>query len=290
MTTEGSTGASRPDPPSRGTPPPSAGRDLPRAIAVGVLLVALLLGSLVWHPAAFTGFVALLLVVATVETSRVLRGAQRPVAVPVVLAAGLVMVIGSHVAGARGQVAGVLVLFLGAALWELVDRRRAGVAVTLGTTLLLGLWLGLLASYAPLLVTRPSEGRLALLATVGGAVLSDIGGYAFGSLLGRHSLAPVVSPNKTWEGVLGGVALAGVAGAVVLPLLGDLVGPALGAVVGVASALAAVVGDLLESMVKRDLGVKDLGRVLPGHGGILDRVDGILVALPVGHYVVELLA
>lgn len=275
-------GASRPE-------PPGPGRDLATAVVVGVVLVAVLVGSLVWRPVAFTGLVAVLLVVATIESSRVLRSAGHPVAVPVVLAGGLVTVAGAHLAGTSGQALGLVVLFLGAVVWELVDADRREVTTTVGATLLLGLWLGLLGSFGALLVTRPTEGWLAVLATVGGAVLSDIGGYAVGSLVGRHRIAPAVSPRKTWEGLLGGVALASVGGAAVLPLLGSLFSPVTGAVVAAVVATAAFLGDLVESMVKRDLGVKDLGTVLPGHGGILDRVDGILVALPVGYYTVELL-
>lgn len=269
--------------------PPGAGRDLSTAVVVGVMLVAVLVGSLVWRPAAFTAVVAVLLVVATIESSRALRSAGHPVTTPVVLAGGLVTVAGAHLAGTTGQVLGLVVLFLGAVVWELVDAGRSEVTTTVGATLLLGLWLGLLGSFGALLVTRPVEGWLAVLATVGGAVLSDIGGYAVGSLVGRHRIAPAVSPRKTWEGLLGGIVLASAGGAAVLPLLGSLFSPVTGAAVAAVVATAAFVGDLVESMVKRDLGVKDLGTVLPGHGGILDRVDGILVALPVGYYTIELL-
>lgn len=269
--------------------PPGAGRDLATAVVVGIVLVAVLVGSLAWRPVAFTAVVAVLLVVATIESSRVLRSAGHPVTTPVVLAGGLVTVAGAHVAGTTGQVLGLVVLFLGAVVWELVDAGRSEVTTTVGATLLLGLWLGLLGSFGALLVTRPVEGWLAVLATVGGAVLSDIGGYAVGSLVGRHRIAPAVSPRKTWEGLLGGIVLASAGGAAVLPLLGSLFSPVTGAAVAAVVATAAFVGDLMESMVKRDLGVKDLGTVLPGHGGILDRVDGILVALPVGYYTIELL-
>ncbi len=153
----------------------------------------------------------------------------------------------------------------------------------MSTTVFFGLWVGFLGSFAVLLVQRPGVGPLAVMAVIGAAILSDIGGYAFGVTLGRHKLAPRVSPNKTWEGLLGGLLVATVAGAVVLPLFGDRFTPLIGAMIAGTAAIASVVGDLAESMVKRGFGVKDLGDVLPGHGGVLDRVDGILFALPVGY-------
>jgi phosphatidate cytidylyltransferase len=111
-------------------------------------------------------------------------------------------------------------------------------------------------------------------------VCSDIGGYATGILIGRHLMVPTISPKKTWEG-FGGSALAClVAGAVALPLL--LHGAAWqGLLIGAAALLAATLGDLTESMIKRDLQIKDMGSVLPGHGGVLDRIDSLALAAPV---------
>lgn len=275
--------------PAGGPGAPSGGRNLAAAVLVGLALVGLFLGSLAWHPVAFTALVAVLLIVAIIEGGRVLAREGRPVAVPVLLVASLVMLGGAHSRGESGQVLGVLALILGTIAWYLVDTRRRDVLARAGLTVLLGLWIGLLASYAALLVTRPRGGSIAVIAVIGAAVVSDVGAYAAGSLLGRHRIAPGISPHKTWEGLAGGILLTTVTAAAVLPQLGDLFGPALAAAVGAVVAVAGFVGDLGESMIKRDLGVKDLGAVLPGHGGVLDRVDGILVALPVGHLAIELL-
>jgi phosphatidate cytidylyltransferase len=152
---------------------------------------------------------------------------------------------------------------------------------------LLGVWLSGLASYALLL--RALEDPIVMLVTVlGAAAAGDTGAYAVGSRLGRRPIAPSVSPNKTWEGFLGGVVAATVVAALVLPFDGTS-GALRGAAVGLAIGVAGFLGDLVASMVKRDLGVKDLGRLLPGHGGVLDRVDGLLVALPVGYALLVLL-
>jgi phosphatidate cytidylyltransferase len=265
------------------------GRNLPLAIAVGLVLAGLFLGSLFWHPAAFTALVAVLTTVAYLESGRVLEAVEVRLEVPVLVVATLLMLFGAYQARHAGQAVGVLVLLLGGVVWLFADATRRDVVRTLGTTLLFGLWVGFLASFAVLLVNRPVGGPLVVLAVAGAAIFTDIGGYAFGVALGRHKVAPSISPNKTWEGLLGGLAVATSTGALVLPLLGDTFDPLSAAVVVLVCGIASFLGDLAESMIKRDLGVKDLGSVLPGHGGVLDRVDGILFALPVGFFAVELL-
>ena len=265
-----------------------SGRNLALAIASGVVLAGLFIGSLFWHPAAFSTVVGVLVVIGVVETGRTLSAAGRPVAVPVVLVSSVVLVAGAYTSGRIGQVIGATVLFIGAAAWELADSHRRDVLETIGNTLFLGLWVGLLASFAVLLATVDEDPVVATLAVIGGAVVADVGAYAVGTLAGRHAIAPSVSPNKTWEGLVGGVAIATGVGALVLPLLGDRFDPVEAAIVVLVSGIAGFFGDLFESMFKRDLGVKDMGALIPGHGGILDRVDGILLALPVGYWFLEL--
>lgn len=264
------------------------GRHLPVAIAVGLVLAGAFLGTLFWHPLAFVTLIAGLTVVAYVESGRVLAGVGIRIGVPVLIVATLVMLYGTYQARFAGLALGVVVLFLGTVGWQLADGQRRDVAQSMATTVLFGLWVGALASFAALLVVR-SDGAVLVLAVVGAAILSDIGGYVFGVTLGRHKLAPVLSPNKTWEGFAGALVIPVVLAALALPVLDDRFTPLVAGVVAGTASLAAMVGDLAESMLKRDLGVKDLGAVLPGHGGVLDRVDGILFALPVGALALELL-
>lgn len=265
------------------------GRNLPMAIAVGLALAALFLGSLFWHPAAFSVVVVALTLIAYVESDQVLRDVGLRLDTPVLIVATLVMHFGAYEVGHAGQAVGVGVLVLGGVLWQLSDASRADVARRLSMTLLFGLWVGFLSSFAVMLVNRP-DGAVAVLAVIGAVVLTDIGGFAFGVGLGRHRVAPGISPNKTWEGLIGGLLVAVLGAVLVLPHIGDTFDMLSAAVLAVTCGLAGFLGDLTESMVKRDLGVKDLGRVLPGHGGVLDRVDGIIFGLPVGFYAVELLA
>lgn len=263
-----------------------AGRDLPVAIAVGLALAALFLGTLAWSPWAFLVFVALLIVVGLVELDGALRSHGLRPATPVAVAAGLIAHFGAYASGPEAQALALVVLVFGGSVWVLLDRHRERAAANVGATLLMALWVPYLASFIGLLLAREG-GRWYLMMAIALTVTNDIGAYAFGNRWGRHRLAPSVSPAKTWEGFFGGLATVLVMAALVSArtVPGVEVVPAL--VIGTGIAVAATVGDLAESLVKRDLGVKDLGRVLPGHGGVMDRVDAILFALPTAHFLLR---
>lgn len=282
--------AQQPDPPASVDPDrPVGGRNLPVAVVSGVGLAVAFIGSVVWHPAAFTVLIGLLCTVAYLEMGRVLAAQRLRIEVMVLLVATYVMLIGGYRARHTGQAIGLAVLFGGAIAWTLADPGRRDVVRTLAMTMLLGLWVGLLASFGVLLVTSPIGGATAVFAVVGGAAISDVFAYATGTIVGRRPIAPTISPKKTWEGLVGGLAAAAALAALVLPLVDEAFTPLAAASLATLAGLAGFVGDLAESMIKRDLGVKDLGAILPGHGGVLDRVDGILFALPVGYFAVELL-
>lgn len=257
------------------------GRDLVAATLVGVALIALLAGALALPPVALTLLVGALVVAAHLELGRLLAGLGRPVHTDVLVATTVVLLGGAQLGGTAGVGAGLVVLVVAALLRSLTDADRSDVLGTVARTVLFGAWVGGLAAFAPLLRAL-DDGVVALVTVIGAAAAADIAAYAVGARIGRRPIAPHVSPNKTWEGFVGGLLGAALVGAAVLPLAGTR--PALhGALVGAAVGLAAFLGDLVASMVKRDLDVKDLGRLLPGHGGVLDRVDGLLLALPVGH-------
>jgi phosphatidate cytidylyltransferase len=140
-------------------------------------------------------------------------------------------------------------------------------------------YLPLMATFVALMVAQPDGSRRALIFVVL-TVCSDTGGYLAGIVAGKHPLAPAISPKKTWEGLAGSVALCLVAGGLLVPhLLGGHVWQ--GLLLGLAAVAAATLGDLAESMIKRDLEIKDMGHLLPGHGGIMDRIDSLLVMAPV---------
>ncbi len=260
---------------------PRQGRDLVAATVVGAVLLGVVVVSLLLPPWALTVVVTVLVVGAYVELGRLFASLDRPVHRDVLVVSALVVLPATQVAGPRGQALGAAVLIIAALLRSLVDVRRRDVLGTVSRTVLLGAWLGGLASYALLL--RGMQQPLVILATViGAAAIGDTAAYLVGSRLGRRPIAPSVSPNKTWEGFIGGLVAAASFAAFILPLDGSS-GLLRSAVIGASVGLAGFLGDLIASMVKRDLGVKDLGRMLPGHGGVLDRVDGLLFALPVGY-------
>jgi phosphatidate cytidylyltransferase len=137
----------------------------------------------------------------------------------------------------------------------------------------------LLASFSSLLLLAP-DGAKRVIVFIAVTICSDIGGFAVGVIAGKHPMAPSVSPKKSWEGTAGSVVVCVIAGVgTVMVMLGGSWWA--GAILGLAVAVAATVGDLTESTIKRDLGIKDMGSILPGHGGVMDRMDSLLLAAPV---------
>jgi phosphatidate cytidylyltransferase len=263
-----------------------AGRNLPAAIGVGLLLGGAVLASLLlWKP-AFYGVIVLAVWIATWELVRAVAGSGlRPPMIPLLLG-GTAMMGMAWYGGAEALLYGLLGTVLAVLVWRLAD----GPAGYQGD-LLAGL---LIATYAPflggfvVLLLAPDDGHLRVLAMLIGVVLSDTGGYVFGVFLGRRKLAPSVSPGKSWEGLGGSVFTAAVGGALIAELMfGDDWWR--GVVFGVTVAIGSTLGDLAESLLKRDLKVKDMSNLLPGHGGLMDRLDSILIAAPAAYTVLTLL-
>ncbi|MHA6621298.1 phosphatidate cytidylyltransferase [Pseudonocardia sp. DLS-67] len=254
--------------------PSRAGRDLVAAITVGVGMGVVILVSLLVERHFFIGVLAVATAVATWELAGALRrGADIEVPLPILLAGGQAMVWLSWPFRLQGLAVAFAVTALAVLLWRL----RAGAAhyvrdVTAGV--FTAAYVPLFCSFAVLLVVA-DDGLARVLTFLICGVASDVGGYASGVLLGRHPMAPTISPKKSWEG-FGGSQLAGmVAGALCVHLM--LGGQWwAGAITGALLVTCATLGDLIESMVKRDLGIKDMGALLPGHGGLLDRMDSLL--------------
>lgn len=266
------------------TSPPSTGRNLPMAIVIAVVLAAGFITSLYLGQGAVTIFIGLFMVLGALETSAQLRSRGISPLVLVLIAGTLVTAGATWRVGYLGQVLGMLVIMLGSGLWMLADPDRDNALVRLGVTSLLGLWMPFLGSFA-ILIAGLEDGRFALLLVIACTAMADIGAYAVGSQLGRHKIAPRLSPNKSWEGLVGGLVVAALVGWGLATWLFPEFDDGRAVLVGLACAVAGFGGDLFESMVKRDLGIKDFGSLLPGHGGVLDRVDAILAALPVGYLV-----
>jgi phosphatidate cytidylyltransferase len=262
-----------------------AGRNLPAAIGVGVLLGAIILGSLfIWKP-AFLGVLALAIAIGVWEVGRAVRSVDADPPLVPLIGGGVIMVGLAWFAGPDALSLGLLVTVLAALVWRLADG-PAGYQRDMTATALIAVYVPFLASFGALLAV-PDDGALRILVTLAAVVLSDTGGYAFGVFLGKHPMAPSISPKKSWEGFAGSVVSASAGSAVLLYLIFD-VAPWWGAVFGAAISVAAVLGDLAESMIKRDLGIKDMSTLLPGHGGLMDRFDSILFALPTAYLLLSL--
>ncbi|MGY1739790.1 MULTISPECIES: phosphatidate cytidylyltransferase [unclassified Blastococcus] len=257
-------------------PPPKAsraGRNLVAAIGVGLGLGAVILASLLVYRPAFLLVLGAAVLVSVVELSRALRaGRAEPPVVPVLVGA-VAMIALAWTRGADGLVVAFLLTVLAVLLWRLGDGPE-GYLRDAAAGVLVALYVPLLAGFAVLLLV-PDDGVARVLVFIATVVGNDVGGYAAGVLFGRHPMAPTVSPKKSWEGMAGSV-LACVAVATPIITLA-LDGPWWGGVLfGAALAASATLGDLGESLIKRDLGIKDMGDLLPGHGGLMDRMDSLL--------------
>ncbi|MGH3743781.1 MAG: phosphatidate cytidylyltransferase [Mycobacteriales bacterium] len=263
------------------------------AIGVGLGLGALVLVPLYTYRPVFGAVVGLAIAYACYELTTVLRDAAgRHVPLVPIVAGVAATYYGAYNRGSRALAVGILLSALAVLAWRLVsaaaEREPPGVHVArdLAASLWVLAYLVLLGGFAQLM-TAPHDGSRRVVTFVATVVCADVGGYAAGVLAGRHPLAPRISPKKSWEGLGGSTVACLVAGGLFFGLLLDAA-VWKGLVFGVAMAVTAIVGDLAESLVKRDLGVKDMGRLLPGHGGIMDRLDSLLPTAPVVYLLLSL--
>ena len=264
-----------------------AGRPLLTAIAVGLGMGAVILGSLLIERHWFVAVLALSTAVATWELAGALhRGAEIAVPLPVLLVGGQAMVWLSWPFGLQGLAVSFAVTALAVLLW----RMRAGSAhfvrdVTAGV--FTAVYVPLFCSFATLMTVAP-DGLGRVLTFMLCVVASDVGGYTAGVIAGRHPMAPTISPKKSWEGFAGSQIAGMAAGALCVAFL--LHGPWwAGVLTGALLVVCATLGDLVESLIKRDLGIKDMGSLLPGHGGLMDRLDSLLPTAVVAWAVLSLL-
>lgn len=263
-----------------------AGRDVRAATMVGIGLGVLVLASLLLWPPAFVALVAVAALVAVWELSTAL--AVRDVRVPMVpvLLGSVLMVAAGYAGGPETLVVALGLTVVAVIVWRLGEQ-SAGYIRDTTAGVFVAMYVPFLAGFAVLLL-RPEDGHLRVLAVLIVAVASDTGGYLAGVFLGRHVMAPTVSPKKSWEGFAGSVAVGALAGVGTVVVMLDGTWWA-GLIFGLAGVAAATLGDLGESMIKRDLGIKDMSSLLPGHGGLMDRVDSLLTTLPIGWLVLSAL-
>ena len=269
-----------------------AGRNLPAAIAVGAFLGFGVIAILVFVPLVWVGLVAVAMAVATHEVVRRLREGGYAIPVIPLLVGGQAMVwltwpLGA--AGALGAFGGTVVLCL---IWRLLSGGLKDAPVNylrdVAVTIFLATWIPLFGAFGVLLV-YPDDGGWRVLCLMLGVVFSDIGGYTAGVLFGKHPMAPAISPKKSWEGLAGSLVFGTTASVLAVVFLLDKPWW-IGLPLGVMLVITGTLGDLVESQVKRDLGIKDMGALLPGHGGLMDRLDSVLPSAVATWIVLSLLA
>ena len=265
-------------PPPADRPATRTGRNLPVAAAVGVLLGGLAIVTLFTLKVTFLLLVALAVGGALWEVSRAFASRNLTIPVIPVAAAGAAMLALAYWSGVQATLAAIAISVIVLLAWRLPSGADGYVRDVTASVFVLA-YLPLPAVFVALMLALP-DGPRRVVIFVALAVCSDVGGYFAGILLGKHPMAPRISPRKTWEGLAGSLLAGLIAGAVLLVTL--LHGHWWqGALLGIAAVTAAVLGDLVESMVKRDLDIKDMGNILPGHGGVMERIDSLLIVAPV---------
>jgi phosphatidate cytidylyltransferase len=260
---------------------PLASRVLVAAIGLPAVLGLVYLGG--WWLFALVVVVAVLALHEYVLMIRTLR--------PLVLAAyagAVAALLGAQLSGVGWMLAGFLTTLALAFILHWFAETRQSATVAVSATVLGAAWIGLGLAHVVLVRAISEHGRLALFTAVIAVFAGDTAAFVAGRLLGRHRLAPTISPGKTWEGFVAGTAATMFVAFVALYKQHYLtVGESL--VLGALIAIAAPVGDLFESALKRDMEVKDSGRLLAGHGGMLDRIDALLFAVPAAYYLLRAL-
>jgi phosphatidate cytidylyltransferase len=269
-----------------------AGRNLPAAIGVGAFLGFGVIAILVFAPLGWVPVVAVAMAVATHEVVRRLRTAGYAVPIIPLLVGGQAIIWLTWPFGSAGALGGFGATVVVCMIWRLLSgglqNAPRNYLRDVSTTIFLAAWIPLFGAFGVLLV-YPEDGRWRVLCLMLGVVFSDIGGYAAGVLFGKHPMVPAISPKKSWEGFAGSLIFGTAASVLAVTFLLDK--PAwVGVPLGLMLVVTGTLGDLIESQVKRDLGIKDMGTLLPGHGGLMDRLDSVLPSAVATWVVLTLLA
>ncbi|HEX8082405.1 MAG TPA: phosphatidate cytidylyltransferase [Jatrophihabitans sp.] len=257
-----------------------SGRNLPAAIGVGASLALLVVATLAVYRPSFVVLLSIAVAIGVYEMVTAVGTVEaRPPLVPL-LAGVLAMEAAAWFRGPDGLVGALLLTVLGVTIWRLADG-ASGYLRDVASANLVALYIPFLAGFATLMA-HADDGAARIVLFVLTVVCSDTGGYAVGVLFGKHPMAPTVSPKKSWEGFFGSLLAGSIAGVLMMVFCFHQQWWQ-GALFGVAIVATATLGDLGESMIKRDLGLKDMGKLLPGHGGVMDRLDSLLPCAPVAY-------
>jgi phosphatidate cytidylyltransferase len=262
-----------------------AGRNLPAAITSAVVLVALIIVTLVVWKTAFMVVVAAAVVVAVWELHRGFGAKGIDLPEQPLMAGGVTMVVVAYFWGSPALVTATAVAALGTMLW-LLRRGVPGYVQNATASVFILIYVPFLGSFVALMLreggatdfTRMDAGVKGVFTFIAVTAASDIGGYVAGVLFGKHPMAPVISPKKSWEGFAGSTVFCIAVGVAMIVWVLDAAWW-IGVCLGLIAVVMATLGDLCESVIKRDLGIKDMSHVIPGHGGLMDRLDSLLATI-----------
>lgn len=272
-----------------------AGRNLPAAIGVGVGFGAYVVLSLLFFNWAFVALIAAALSVGAVEIHQALQKKGMNSAIIPIVVGTIAIVIGSYLAGQQDPVvfstnsvllASLALTVLASLVWRMPGGAEGFVKDSAASLFVIA-YVSLLGSFAALLLAG-TNGAARVVTFLLIVVASDTGGYIAGVLFGKHPMAPKISPKKSWEGFAGSLIL-GVTAGVCMAVFGLKVQFWVGIILGISLVVVGTCGDLIESLIKRDVGIKDMSSFVPGHGGVMDRLDSLLVAAPIAWLIMYLL-
>lgn len=255
-----------------------AGRKLFPSIAVGLTLLGLVIASLAFQRVLFLPLAIAAIIRGVWELGQALDRANIEISVPTISFCAVAIMTSAWVKDVTGLAVAtaISIPFL---LISGLPKGHHNFVKNATATVFATIYLPFLAGFL-IVMAKPDDGLARVMTFVIVVGCNDTFGYIFGVLLGKHKLAPAISPKKTWEGLIGSLIFSILGGGLMLSLLFEkhwLVGAA----IGIAAVFTATCGDLIESAIKRDLDLKDMGAILPGHGGMLDRLDSVLLSAPI---------
>lgn len=263
-----------------------AGRDLSAAIGVGVSLVAMILASLYFFKDSFVLIAVVAIGIGLWELGRAFESADIRLPFIPVATGGTLMLVSAFYGGMAEAAVTMALTVIATLVWRLSDGPD-GFVRDASVGLFSLSYLYLMATFVMLMLAE-TDGAERVLVFIVACVASDLGGYVAGVFLGKHPMAPTISPKKSWEG-FGGSLITGIAAGVVSVIFllhGEWW---VGVILGIAGVVMATLGDLAESLIKRDLGIKDMGTLLPGHGGLMDRLDSLIAVAPIAWLIMNYL-
>ncbi|WP_313811544.1 phosphatidate cytidylyltransferase [Glutamicibacter sp.] len=264
-----------------------AGRNLPAAIAVGAVLLGVVLGGLFWFEPLLVFLVVVLSGIGCWEVARATTHAKTSVPMLPLFVASALMPISAVWGGLEALGFSYLICLLITLIFRLMEGLKGAAASVMSSVFIIS-WIPLLLSFALLILDEPrGQWMIAIILLL--AVSNDTFGYIVGVLFGKHPMAPKISPKKSWEGFAGSMLGSMLVGALAMYFWMDMPWWT-GVILAFFTTIAATTGDFSESMVKRELGIKDMSNLLPGHGGIMDRLDSILFVIPLGYLISHLLS